>query len=473
MADPVRPSPRFPLEKLVSAPKWLLLLSSVLLFVGAVIADRSIQDVSLGVIFVIPMLPAAIALNRWQILVYASLLAVVSTASFKTLSGTDAVSRFLLRLMANSSTGLFIVELVRNRRVILQQTSELERQIALRTEAESHLRSLAESSPAAILTVEETGHILSGNHAAVEMLGLQHDGALAGLNIRDYLPVLADALRFQVDSPTFRTAAQCQGRKASGEMFFAQVWFSTYHTPRGRRLAAIAVDISEEIREREEQNLRQLLANNRIVAGAVSHEIRNVCGAIGIVYSQLRNSPSWQSNEDFQALGNLVDALTQIASTELMAKTGNSRVQADLGEVLNHLRIIITPAWEEVGGFVVWNVPGRLPRVAGEGFGIMQALLNLHQNSLRAATSSQLRQFEVTVEVGADRVLISVTDLGLGIADPKNLFEPFRAGSEQSGLGLYVSRAILRSYGGDLRYEPVRQGCRFVAELRTAKKAST
>lgn len=458
------------LEKLVNAPRWALLLTSCLLLSTVAWIDRSIPDISLGVIFVIPMLPAAFAMNRWQIVCYALVLAAVSTSSSKVLSATDAGSRFLLRFLANSTTGFLLVELVRNRKLILEHTTALEKQVALREEAESHLRSLAESSPAAIVTLGDDARILSGNRALREMLGLDPEMDFAGLSIRDYLPVLADAMRFAADSPAFRTAAQCQGRKTSGEPFVAQVWFSTYMTPLGRRLAAIAVDISEEIREREEQNLRQLLANNRIVAGAVSHEIRNVCGAIGMVYSQLRASPGWKGSEDFQALGNLVGALTQIASTELVAKASNSRVQADLGEVLSHFRIMVTQAWEEVDGKLVWNVAEPLPWVFGESFGILQALLNLHQNSLRAVAAMADRRLHLVVAVNDEVVRIAVTDSGPGIQDAKNLFEPFKAGAEQSGLGLYVSRAILRSYGGDLRFEPVERGCRFVAELRIAKR---
>lgn len=461
---------RSTLERLINAPKWVLLVCAGILLAASTLIDRSLQDVSLGVIFVIPMLPAAFAMNRWQILSFAFILAWLSTASFRNLTPTDVVGRFALRFLANSTTGFLIVELVRNRRLILAHTSQLEEQVALREDAESHLRSLAESSPAAVFTVSEDARILSSNRALREMLGLGSDIELNELSIRDYLPLLADALRFAADSPAFRTAAQCQGRKASGEPFVAQVWFSTYQTPLGRRLAAIAVDISEEIREREEQNLRQLLANNRIVAGAVSHEIRNVCGAIGMVYSQLRASPDWKDSEDFRALGNLVGALTQIASTELMAKASNSKVQTDLGEVVSHFRIMISPAWEEVAGEIIWAVPEQLPRVFGESFGILQALLNLHQNSLRATAAMDERQLHFEVSVNHEHARIEVTDSGAGIADPRNLFEPFRTGSEQSGLGLYVSRAILRSYGGDLRFEPVEHGCRFVAELRIAKR---
>ena len=45
-------------------------------------------------------------------------------------------------------------------------------------------------------------------------------------------------------------------------------------------------------------------------------------------------------------------------------------------------------------------------------------------------------------------------DSGPGIAAPERLFQPFQQGAEGTGLGLYISRAVLRSYGGDLRFEP-------------------
>jgi signal transduction histidine kinase len=45
------------------------------------------------------------------------------------------------------------------------------------------------------------------------------------------------------------------------------------------------------------------------------------------------------------------------------------------------------------------------------------------------------------------------------------LFRPFQQGAIGSGLGLYVSRFLIRRYGGELRFEPSRQGSCFVIEL--------
>ena len=63
-------------------------------------------------------------------------------------------------------------------------------------------------------------------------------------------------------------------------------------------------------------------------------------------------------------------------------------------------------------------------------------------------------------------------DTGPGVADPEKLFQPFQPGAEGIGLGLYVTRAILRSYGGELRFEPCERGSCFVVELESAELES-
>jgi C4-dicarboxylate-specific signal transduction histidine kinase len=61
-------------------------------------------------------------------------------------------------------------------------------------------------------------------------------------------------------------------------------------------------------------------------------------------------------------------------------------------------------------------------------------------------------------------------DSGPGVAEPDRLFAPFQPGANGAGLGLYVSRAILRSYGGDLKWEPRAAGSCFTIELEPANE---
>ncbi|MCZ2149871.1 MAG: PAS domain-containing sensor histidine kinase [Bryobacterales bacterium] len=455
--------------RLLTADRKLLIAFSLSLLVLVIFADLLTGvDVSLGVLYVFPILPVSIMFNRWGIAISALILAVVRVVLTKYTSELETTMRFFMSVAAYAGTGMFVAELARNRLMMGEHYREMEEQQALRREAEEHLRALAESSPAAIFTLDEQARILSGNRATRQLLGLGQNDELSGHSVVPHLPVLADALRLETRSQFFRTAAQCQGTRKDGDLFVAQIWFSTYQTPQGRRLAAIAVDSSEEAREREEQNLKQLLDNNRIVAAAVSHEIRNVCSAIALVYANLRRTPGLEENQDFHAMSHLVEALGKIAATELQSKSPSTLAPLDLREVLNHLRIVVEPSWDEIDGTVRFELPASIPMVVADGFGLTQALLNLSQNSLRAVEASARKEFRISLTQGDGKVSIVIEDSGTGVSDPKRLFEPFQQGAQQVGLGLYLSRAILRSYGGDLRYEDSPQGCRFVAELRTA-----
>ena len=49
---------------------------------------------------------------------------------------------------------------------------------------------------------------------------------------------------------------------------------------------------------------------------------------------------------------------------------------------------------------------------------------------------------------------IRFCDTGPGIAPTEKLFQPLQKGADATGLGLFLSRAFMRSFGGDLRYDP-------------------
>jgi len=77
----------------------------------------------------------------------------------------------------------------------------------------------------------------------------------------------------------------------------------------------------------------------------------------------------------------------------------------------------------------------------------------------------------ISTAVESDLVLVRFRDSGPGVAHPEDLFRPFQAGAHSFGLGLYVSRAILRSQGGGLRYEPQTGGSCFTVELWPVENA--
>ena len=60
---------------------------------------------------------------------------------------------------------------------------------------------------------------------------------------------------------------------------------------------------------------------------------------------------------------------------------------------------------------------------------------------------------------------IRFTDTGPGIPADQKIFQPLQKGADATGLGLYLSRAFMRSFRGDLRHDPRHPGCSFVLEL--------
>jgi len=97
--------------------------------------------------------------------------------------------------------------------------------------------------------------------------------------------------------------------------------------------------------------------------------------------------------------------------------------------------------------------------------------VNLARNSTQALQGAAVRELRISTAVESDLVLVRFFDSGPGVARPDELFQPFQSGSHSFGLGLYISRAILRSHGGGLRYEPQPVGSCFTVELWPVENA--
>jgi two-component system, LuxR family, sensor kinase FixL len=450
----------------------LIALSFFLISAIAVIDWATKPYISLGFLYLFPIMILGGFLSRTQILSVALVCAVLQEA-FSNLPENEAVIRLLFSSAGFVGTGLFISELIRNRRITMTHVEELEGQIKLREDAEEQLRSLVESSPAAIVTVDSAGKIHLANEAAQHLLATE-DEPLQGQEINSYLPALQTVLKTQ-QPRVFRTTLQCTGKRSDGEVFLAGVWFSTYNAISGPRLAAIIVDLSEDLRNREDLSLDYLLKNTRILMGAVAHEIRNLCGAVLVVHKNLSRVKELESNEDFKALGNLIQSLERVSALELGSTAAQNGEVVELTSVLDEFRILIETAYHESEIKVQWDVQPSLPLVWADRYGLIQVFLNLAKNSRRAMTSTGAKQLRIAAREGNGTVTIRFEDTGTGIASPENLFRPFQRGAESSGLGLYVSRAIMRSFGGELSYEPRPHGCCFavILPLGVAQEAAS
>ena len=423
------------------------------------------NNISLAALYILPMMVGAVVLKPWETALFA--VACSYLRSWFDIPGTpaDLALRFVFAALAYLASGLFVTALVRNHEQTARHLTEIRTEKARRSEAEEYLRVLAQSSPAAIFTVDGSGLVLAANAAANRLLLLSSDNPLQGRSIGSYLPFLAETLRKHNESLGLCTATQCQGHRDNGEIFLAHIWFSAYRTLEGKRLAAIVVDSSDEMRDREERGLDQLLTGNELVVAAMAHEVRNACEAMGMLCEDLDERYGLAHDRAFRGLDNLVSGLEVIASHELKSEIVDLMEEIPLREVLDNLRIVVEPAWREIEGTIRWHLPDDMPMVFAEPHGLLQAFLNLAQNSHRAVQEEAVRELSISVSSKEQKVFVRFHDSGPGIRDPESLFQPLQRAAAGSGLGLYVSRLIVRSYNGELSFERQPRGSCFVVEL--------
>jgi len=439
--------------------------------VGAIAwADAYLPTMSLGFLYLFPIVLVAASLSTLQIVAVSGLCSFLREAYDPIQWSAGASGRLIAAGAGFAMAGFFVTGLNQRRRLLQKHLRQLEAEVRLRQDAESQIRVLIETSPLAILTLNEAGKVVLSNESARELLELG-EGSLQGIEVAPYLPILPRMLHRHQASGNMRTHVECKARRTSGEVFLANVWVSTYVTSEGPSLAAVIWDASENLRDRERTGLDSMLATSRVLIGAISHEIRNLASAAAACYAALEPPQRTGRSGEHEALGSLIGALERIASSGLRMASQRETAVADLGTVLDEARIVIEPMLREAGFAVTWDMRDNPRLVQSDQHSLLQVFVNLARNVVEHAGDWPERDVNISVRVENDLAVVRFRDSGPGVARPEELFQPFQAGAQSCGLGLYISRAIVRSHGGDLRYEPAAKGACFAVDLWPVEKA--
>src|ERR1700721_2357332 len=206
----------------------VLLASSVIVLAIALVDWWTQPYFPFGFLSLFPLMLAPRFLPRWASISFGLACALLSER-FSNLDPSDANIRLGFETLALCGCGLLTSEVLRNKRLSL--------------EAQERMRVLVETSPAAIVTVDQRGFIELANQGAKGLMA-RHGGNIIGQPIAAFLPELHHALRPE-EGPQFRTSMQCRGHRGNGESFLAEVWFSSYKEGSTPKLAAIIADASE------------------------------------------------------------------------------------------------------------------------------------------------------------------------------------------------------------------------------------
>lgn len=427
--------------------------------------DWKVQpNLSLGYLYFLPMLLVGLCMSPRSILVIAATCAVLREQLSPDPWEPQVLARLFVGFLAFAGTALFVSEQARNRQRAVRDAMQLAEQVRRREQAEEDLRLLVESSPAAIVIVSDTGRIALANEAAARLLG--DDAPLTDTSVTRFLPALGSVL--DRAEPSYRTAIECVGRRADGEAFLAHVWFSTYQSASGSRLAAIILDTSEGLRDREATGLDGMLNTSRIMVSAVCHEVKNLSAAAAIAHANLSREGALADHPDMAVLKTCIEGLQQIASSELRLSADLSVGRVDLGTLLDELRVVLEPQFRDAAATLRWEIEPGLSPVLGDHHSLLQIFLNLAQNGLKAMASSGEKVLDIAARSAESGVVVTFKDTGPGVTDAAAIFRPFQSGTGGTGLGLFVSRTLARYFAGDLRAEAVPTGGCFVVSLTRA-----
>jgi two-component system sensor histidine kinase PilS (NtrC family) len=214
-------------------------------------------------------------------------------------------------------------------------------------------------------------------------------------------------------------------------------------------------DISQQVQQSKLASLGRLTAS-------ISHEIRNPLGAISHAAQLLEESESLSSAD--KRLADIIhmqsNRLNQIIQNVLRLSR-KDEVTLERVELQSWLSTFVQEFGEINKLAIDWQqievTPASL-QVLIDSRHLHQILWNLCSNAIKyGEQKNQTIEIKLVAYVDQRRntAYMDVIDNGIGVelADQEKLFEPFYTTSiTGTGLGLYISRELCLSNGGDLTY---------------------
>lgn len=226
---------------------------------------------------------------------------------------------------------------------------------------------------------------------------------------------------------------------------------------------------AEQIIKEENKKLRQLDKMRKEFVNRASHELKtpltSIHGALQLIKKTQRNNLNEEVNEllniankGSNRLKKLVFNLLDISRIEAQ-KFELEKVEVDLvklfKENLNDMKYLIN----ERSLSIEVNLPNKMLTYVDQ-IRIEQVLINLLSNAVKNTPPNG--KISITLKKDSNNIIFYVKDTGVGLIESElaiifNKFskierygQGFNVSAEGSGLGLYISREIIESHGGEI-----------------------
>ncbi len=289
-----------------------------------------------------------------------------------------------------------------------------------------------------------------------------------------------DTIRGRRRPRSILVAPMMFGEEALGAISVQSFQYDVYGKQQVQLLKTIASQAAIAIRNAELLRREQQAIDERDeFLSLTTHEIKNpltsVRGYLELAEGSIREGKTDEAIESLQVVRNEAHKIQRFAEDLLeVSRIGGGKftiqpTETDLAEITSRVVQRYADTSEQ---HVLLTLEQRLPKVYCDPVRISQAVENLVSNAVKY--SPDTGRIEVSLASHGDRVVLSVRDEGIGIPESKIplVFERFyrveEAGTtvKGTGLGLFITREIVRMHGGTIRAESREgEGSTFTIEL--------
>jgi PAS domain S-box-containing protein len=445
-------------------------LASIILVLSAIFALPAADQLRFFYLLFVPVIWIAL---RWSwagamlgVLAIQTGLLIAANADLSTARFIDL--QFLMLTL--SLTGLLLGAVVAERAGVL-------RQVAMR---EAEQRALLAMAPDAVLAVNASDEIQIANAAALELFG-EHAAAHEGRRLNKLLPGL------NLDNAAGRVTLE--GRRPDGSSFPAEIAWAHLDAPANAGFLVTVRDATdrrraeEQLRERDAALARAMrFAIAGELASALAHELNQPITAL-VSYLRASEIMAAQREGDEERLQTTLAKAAEeaIRASQVLRRLRDfyqggavKREAISIPSVCHAVVSAFQDRLRRADASLSVTVEPALPNMEGDATQLEIVVHNLLANAIDAVAqiSDQPRRIELSASCDGHMLMIRVEDSGPGIPTDVagKLFEPFVTSKPDGmGLGLAISRSLIRARGGDLSCSPSERlgGASFTVRLPT------
>jgi two-component system sensor kinase FixL len=344
--------------------------------------------------------------------------------------------------------------------------------------------SLPESGLTAVMNTLVDGAIVIDSGGAIQLINPAGEAIfgyvaaeLIGCNITVLMPEpyhsehdgYIDGYLKTGDKKIIGIGREVQGQRRNGEIFPMSLAVGEMGESGSPLFIGIIRDLTD--RQRREAEFDALQARHfhlsRVAAmnemgAAIAHEINQPLAATANYVETAKILAGRIEDSEGQLVPVLDRALEQnsraaeiISRMRTFIERGDINLgTVDLEQALDDSLLLSLSKFRDSGIEVVRTIAPTVTRVRGDAVHIQQVLVNLIRNGCEAMVESDRKQLTITVAPDGehtDMVRISVSDTGVGLSADilPDLFTAFTSTKSGGlGVGLSISRSIVRAHGG-------------------------